>query len=58
MVRIPLHLNFSMLFRIERLSVSFSLTSRMLKIHTYGFQIFLLVKNDFNLWKFKKIEIL
>lgn len=58
MLRVPLHLNFSLLIRIERLSFSFSLTARMLKIHTYGFQIFLLVKNDFNLWKNKKIEIL
>lgn len=58
MLRVPLHLNFSVLIRIERLSLSFSLTSRMLKIFTYGFQISLLVRNDFNLWASKKIEIL
>ena len=58
MLRVPLHLNFSVLFRIERLSFSFSLTSRMLKISTYGFQVCLLVRNDFNLWTTKKIEIL
>ena len=58
MLRVPLHLNFSVLFRIERLSFSFSLSSRMLKISTYGFQVCLLVRNDFNLWKSKKIEIL
>jgi hypothetical protein len=58
MLRVPLHLNFSILFRIERLSVSFSVTSRMLKISTYGFQISLLVRNDFNIWATKKIEIL
>ena len=32
MLRIPLHLNFSIVLRIERLSFTFSITSRMLKI--------------------------
>lgn len=58
MLRVPLHLNFSLLFRIEKLSFSFSLTSRMLKISTYGLQMSILVRNDFNLWATKKIEIL
>ena len=58
MLRVPLHLNFSLLFRIERLSISFSLTQRMLRISSYGAQINLLVRNDFNLWASKKIEIL
>ena len=58
MLRVPLHLNFSMLIRIERLNFSFSLSSRMLKISPYGFQLCLLVRNDFNLWVTKKIEIL
>ncbi len=58
MLRVPLHLNFSILIRIERLSFSFSLTSRMLKISPYGFQLYLLVRNDFNLWASKRIEIL
>jgi hypothetical protein len=58
MLRVPLHLNFSLLIRIERLAISFSLTSRMLKIQPYGFQLCLLVRKDFNLWATKKIEIL
>lgn len=58
MLRVPLHLNFAIIFRIERLSFSFSLSARMLKIHTYGLQVYMLVRNDFNLWKTKKIEIL
>ena len=32
MLRVTLHLNFSNLIRIERLALSYSLTSRMLKI--------------------------
>jgi hypothetical protein len=30
----------------------------MLKIQPYGFQLCLLVRNDFNLWAMKKLEIL
>lgn len=36
MLRVPLHLNFSVLFRIERLSFSFSFSARMLRFTTYG----------------------
>jgi len=58
MLRVPLHLNFSLLIRIERLAISLSLTSRMLKIQPHWFQLCLLVRNDFKLWATKKIEIL
>ena len=32
MLRVPLNLNFSLMVRIERFSISFSLTARMIKI--------------------------
>jgi hypothetical protein len=58
MLRVPLHLNFSLMLRVERLSFSFSLSAKMLKIHTYGLQVYLLARNDFKLWTKKRIEIL
>lgn len=58
MLRVPLHLNFALMVRIERVSLSFSLTAHMLKVSVYGFQVYLLARNDFNLWKTRKIEIL
>ena len=58
MVRIPLHLNFSILIKIERLSFHFTVSSRVLKVSLYGFTVNILVRNDFNLWTTKKIEIL
>ena len=58
MVRIPLQLNFSIIIKIERLSFHFTFNSRILKISTYGLQVNLLIRNDFNLWTTKKIEIL
>jgi len=58
LLRVPLHLNFSLLVRIERLAFSFSLTSRMLRVHPYGCQLSLLVRNEFGLWVNKKIEVL
>lgn len=58
MIRVPLHLNFSLLIRIERLSFSFTMSSKILKISTYGLQVSILVRNDFKLWTTKKIELL
>ena len=58
MVRVPIQLNLSVLVRIERLSFSFSVTARMLRIQTYGLQVGILVRNDLSLWATKKIEIL
>lgn len=58
MIRIPLHLNFSLFIRIERISFNFTISSKVLKLSTYGFQLSILVRNDFKLWETKKIEVL
>ena len=58
LLRVPLHLNFSLLLRIERLTVTFSLGSRMLRVQPYGLQICLVVREEFNMWATKKIEVL
>ncbi|CDW78547.1 UNKNOWN [Stylonychia lemnae] len=58
MIRIPLHLNFSILIRLEQLSFTFTFSSKILKVSAYGFQLNILIRDDFNLWLTKKIEIL